>query len=100
MSGFGLSPAIWNTVGRTSPASLEDGAPVDAVFEASYTDVRSVIQSKRFDDLQQAFRFLCDAHRRGRIMHPRIEALGAQPYLRQGRQLLFWIKTALSTAKD
>ncbi|MEA2779922.1 MAG: hypothetical protein QOK29_1466 [Rhodospirillaceae bacterium] len=94
MTGCGVSPASPKTVSHASPASLGDGAPVDAVFEASYTDVRSVIQSKRFDKLQHAFQFLCDAYRRGRIMHPRIEALGAQPYLRQGRQLLFWIRTA------
>ena len=86
--------------GRVPLGDVLEGAPADALFEASFTDEKSIIHARRFRDVRQAFAFLCAAHRRGRIMHPRIEAVRGEPYLRQGRQLLSWIRTAPAPAGD
>jgi len=80
--------------GRVPLSNILEGAPVDALFEASFTDAKSVVHARRFRDLRHAFEFLCAAYRRERIMHPRIEAVRGEPYLRQGRQLLSWIRAA------
>jgi hypothetical protein len=94
MAGYGLTPAHPRARGRVPLGNVLEGAPADALFEASFTDEKSVIHARRFRDVRQAFDFLCAAYRRERIMHPRIEAVRGEPYLRQGRQLLSWIRGA------
>jgi hypothetical protein len=96
MAGGNPSPpaALSRPRGRVPLGNVLEGAPADALFEASFTDAKSVVHARRFRDVRQAFDFLCVAYRRGRIMHPRIETVRGEPYLRQGRQLLSWIRAA------